>query len=255
MIVMKLGDTGLAIRQIQERLIAHGFVVSTDSIFSPGMKTAVIAFQHAHGLVEDGIVGPLTKAALDALVSRVAMNSGETVLVHGLEMPAVRCWPLRMLKDGRKPTITSRHCSHEPTRPTHYGADLFYVYRADDPPMKVGDGGRTTRWWIPDETHAIAPADGIVERCGDSGTGKFAWVRHAGGLCTGNFHLSRLIVKIGQIVKMGDSLGIVGDNPRDNDARHLHGELYQGDPLHTYPHGTLDPELWWIGAQMLPAED
>jgi murein DD-endopeptidase MepM/ murein hydrolase activator NlpD len=32
-------------------------------------------------------------------------------------------------------------------------------------------------------------------------------------------------VSVGQVVKTGDSIGPVGDNPKDGDARHLHFEL------------------------------
>jgi hypothetical protein len=79
-----------------------------------------------------------------------------------LVLPADRCYPLRALADGRRPTVTSRHAIHNPERPTHRGCDLFYRFQAGDPPMRVGDGGRTSRWWIPEGTWAIAPADGLV---------------------------------------------------------------------------------------------
>lgn len=265
MTAFRLGDTGQAIAEIQRRLIAHGFTVSTDGTFGPITEAAVRRFQAAHGLAQDGLVGPVTFAELGKPAA-ITVVGGATALVKGLEMPAVRCWPLRALKDGRKPTITSRHKIHEPSRPTHYGADLLYAYDAAiDPPTKVGDSGRTAKpghpglgWWIPPETYAIAPADGVVERCGPSPTGFYCWVRHAGGLATGCFHFDKLVVVPGQLVKMGDRLGRVNDNPHDNDPDHLHGELYHGGLTGTanhYPQGTLDPELWWLGAAVLPAEE
>lgn len=177
----------------------------------------------------------------------------QVVTVRGLVMPAERCWPLRMLPDGRKPTVTSKHFTRNPERKNHFGCDLFYRYDPKtDPPMKLGDGGRTQKWWIPNDTVVVAQAEGEVVIAGNSATGYRAWVRHEGGLATGGFHLTQLFVKIGDSVAPGDPLGIVGDNPRDNDARHLHTELYKG-PIIKYPAGTLDPELFWIGAQVLPA--
>ncbi len=244
------------VRAVQLRLVAHGLFVPVDGGFGDLTEQAVKSFQRSHGLLVDGEVGALTSAELDKPAKFAALSPDETMLVHGLEMPAIRCWPLRMLADGRRPIITSRHKIHEPTRPTHYGADLFYAYLPDDAPMKIGDGGRTSKYWIPPETWSVAPADGIVERCGPSPTGFYCWVRHAGGLATGGFHHDRLAVLPGQKVKMGDKLGRVNDNPKDNDPRHLHGELYQGGLVGVadhYPQGTLDPELWWLGAQVLPA--
>jgi peptidoglycan hydrolase-like protein with peptidoglycan-binding domain len=38
--------------------------VTVDGIFGPKTKSAVRAFQHAIGIVSDGIVGPLTWQAL-----------------------------------------------------------------------------------------------------------------------------------------------------------------------------------------------
>jgi hypothetical protein len=175
-----------------------------------------------------------------------------TEFVNGLVLPFHRCYPLRALPDGRKPQITSRHALNNPERPTHRGVDLFYRYLPSDPPMRTGDGGRTSRWWIPDRTWAIAPADGLVEIAGNSKTGHRVWIRHAGGLATGGFHMTELAVKAGDAVKMGDPIGIVGDNPNDHDARHLHWEVYTG-ALKGYPKGTVDPERWLRGAMVLGA--
>lgn len=254
MITIRQGDTGLGVKGMQERLVAHGFIVSTDGDFGPATGAAVARFQRARGLRDDGVAGPMTLAELAKVPALIGTST--TVMVNGLAMPRQRCWPLRALADGRKPVITSRHKIHEPSRPTHYGADLLYRYLPSDPPTKIGDSGRTLGYWIPEETWSIAPADGVVERCGPSPTGMYAWIRHEGGLATGGFHYDRLAVITGQHVKMGDPIGRVNDNPKDNDPDHLHGELYRGGLVgaeNHYPAGTLDPECWWVGAIVLPA--
>jgi hypothetical protein len=191
-------------------------------------------------------------ALLERLRARVEVDQG-TETVGGLVLPFHRCWPLRALPDGRRPAITSRHAIHNPERPNHRGVDLFYRYQPGDPPMRVGDGGRTGRWWIPDHTWAVAPADGLVELAGTSRTGHRVWVRHAGGLLTGGFHMTELAVKPGDAVRMGDPIGVVGDNPADHHARHLHWEVYTG-PIGRYPKGTVDPERWLRGAKVLGAD-
>jgi hypothetical protein len=174
-----------------------------------------------------------------------------TVTRGDLVMPRERFWPLRQLRDGREPQITSRHAIHNPERPSHRGVDMFYRYVASDPPMRIGDGGRTARWWIPVGTLAVASADGLVEIAGPSKTGWRVWLSHAGGLRTGYFHLRSLTVKAGEAVKAGSPIGIVGDSPAGYDAAHLHFEVYRG-PIKKYPTGTIDPERWLRGAAFLP---
>ena len=197
----------------------------------------VRSFQRVNGLVPDGIVGPLTTAAIERSIREHAPQ---------------RCWPLRALPDGRRPRVTSGYFRTNPSRPTHSGADLFYEYRAGDPPMKVGDGGRTAKWWIPDATVAVATEAGHVEVVGDSKTGWRVWLRAGANVAIGYFHLSSVLVAKGQTLVAGDPIGIVGDNPVDGDARHLHFEVY-GGALASYPAMVLDPEAYLRGAEILPA--
>jgi len=74
----------------------------------------------------------------------------------------------------------------------------------------------------------------------------------AGGVASGRAHLRGLAGKAGDAVRLGEAIGTVGDNPVDNDAAHLHWEVYQG-PVTSYPRGTIDPERWLAGARVLPA--
>ena len=61
-----LGDTGSGVKQIQTALVAHGFKVATDGAFGPQTVAAVKAFQKQAGITQDGIVGPVTWAKLQA---------------------------------------------------------------------------------------------------------------------------------------------------------------------------------------------
>jgi len=58
------GDCGEGVVFIQERLTVLGFPAAADGLFGPGTETAVKNFQTSRGLDPDGIVGPLTWAAL-----------------------------------------------------------------------------------------------------------------------------------------------------------------------------------------------
>jgi peptidoglycan hydrolase-like protein with peptidoglycan-binding domain len=61
-----LGDTGSGVKQIQTALVAHGYKVATDGAFGPQTAAAVKDFQKKNGLTQDGVVGPVTWAKLQA---------------------------------------------------------------------------------------------------------------------------------------------------------------------------------------------
>lgn len=73
---LKMGMTSSQVMSLQQTLNANGFVVATSGAGSLGMesmyfgaktKAAVMSFQMAKGLGNDGVVGPMTGAALAAL--------------------------------------------------------------------------------------------------------------------------------------------------------------------------------------------
>ncbi|MFC6038444.1 N-acetylmuramoyl-L-alanine amidase [Paenisporosarcina macmurdoensis] len=65
---LKRGDTGTAVKQLQENLIKAGLELSIDSSYGPATENAVKAFQTANGLTADGSYGPVTKVKLDASI-------------------------------------------------------------------------------------------------------------------------------------------------------------------------------------------
>jgi peptidoglycan hydrolase-like protein with peptidoglycan-binding domain len=58
-VIVKRGDRGAAVRSIQQEL-----GITADGMFGEQTERAVKRFQRRHDLVADGIVGPLTRAAL-----------------------------------------------------------------------------------------------------------------------------------------------------------------------------------------------
>jgi len=200
--------------------------VSLGKLTAAHITRLVRAWQEASGLVADGMAGPVTIASLDARVK--------------LRMP------LPALPDGRLPEITSEFRPAD--RPTHNGIDLFYRWKPGDKPNFVGDHGAagrnsdgTPRWGVPPGVFAIASGPGVVQLADNSATGYRCWIDHGDGWRTGYFHLLDLRVKVGQRVDAGTELGLVGDNPSDDDARHLHFELSpvdRYDPIDPAPHLT-----------------
>lgn len=61
---LKRGATGEAVERLQRSLSAAGHAVAADGEFGPRTDHAVRAFQAAHGLQVDGVVGPATWRAL-----------------------------------------------------------------------------------------------------------------------------------------------------------------------------------------------
>lgn len=155
----------------------------------------------------------------------------------------MKVWPLPQLRDGRKPVITSAFKTRNPSRPRHNGVDLFYRRTEDDDPA-IGDGAGLEKWVVPPGTVALATEPGVVQRAGNTNTGYRVWVDHGRerGLRTGYYHLANVFVDEGDIVQAGTPLGLVGDNPSDHDARHLHFEVSPRDAYEP-----LDPESYLEG--------
>lgn len=59
--ILKKGDRGEAVFDLQTKLTRLGFVVAIDGNFGIGTENAVKQFQRSTGLKEDGIVGPKTR--------------------------------------------------------------------------------------------------------------------------------------------------------------------------------------------------
>ncbi|MBB5896193.1 GH25 family lysozyme [Kutzneria kofuensis] len=86
--IVQQGDSGTRVTTVQDLLDARGATLTADGDFGPATLAAVKAFQSAHGLTADGIVGPNTWQALVVTVqsgdSGPAVRAAQTELVaHG----------------------------------------------------------------------------------------------------------------------------------------------------------------------------
>jgi len=63
--MLREGDTGPAVANLQRLLDAHGANLAVDGDFGPATENALLAFQRSVGLTPDGIAGPLTFKALE----------------------------------------------------------------------------------------------------------------------------------------------------------------------------------------------
>jgi N-acetylmuramoyl-L-alanine amidase len=62
--LLRRGDRGAAVRDLQERLTAAGVTLTVDAAYGPSTEAAIRSFQSARGLRVDGVCGPETWGAL-----------------------------------------------------------------------------------------------------------------------------------------------------------------------------------------------
>jgi peptidoglycan L-alanyl-D-glutamate endopeptidase CwlK len=63
---LRRGAAGVAVERLQHRLVSSGFNPgAVDGRFGPATEAALVAFQRSRSLLPDGVVGPLTWAALE----------------------------------------------------------------------------------------------------------------------------------------------------------------------------------------------
>ncbi|KIH96419.1 peptidoglycan-binding protein [Streptomonospora alba] len=81
--MLSLGDSGPAVREVEERLKGLGYWLGpVDGEFDVRTSQAVFAAQKAAGIGRDGVVGPRTRAALEeGPVPEASSSSGEVVEV------------------------------------------------------------------------------------------------------------------------------------------------------------------------------
>lgn len=71
-VFLKKGSTGAAVLQLQKDLNVLGYGLVEDGDFGSKTKAAVISFQSNNGLDPDGVVGPLTQAALKDKIEKIS---------------------------------------------------------------------------------------------------------------------------------------------------------------------------------------
>ncbi|MDQ6999039.1 MAG: peptidoglycan-binding domain-containing protein, partial [Mariprofundus sp.] len=76
------GAFGEKVARIQKTLSEKGFSPgAVDGQFGPGTEAAVIAFQKSEGLLADGIVGPVTLAALNETDEIIEIRTPEISVI------------------------------------------------------------------------------------------------------------------------------------------------------------------------------
>lgn len=116
MAMLEIGDSGPAVRKLQQALLAAGFNPGKiDGEFGAGTEAAVMAFQHSAGLLHDGVAGPRTLRALGLARSDKLPDATDrfTLQVVAQMFPAT---PLGALRSHLPPVLDAMKSAGMPDR-------------------------------------------------------------------------------------------------------------------------------------------
>lgn len=110
--VLRRGDSGPRVSELQKLLTAAGWYVRADAQFGPLTESAVKAFQDAHGLAVDGLAGVNTLAALRAAAADAPPDTEPAPAIpfvqarnyHVGRARPIRCVVLHTMEAAEKPT-------------------------------------------------------------------------------------------------------------------------------------------------------
>ncbi|KAB2689883.1 N-acetylmuramidase domain-containing protein [Brucella intermedia] len=85
---LRLGSSGVEVRELQQLLVRAGIKLNIDGDFGPATKRSVEQFQSENGLKSDGIVGPKTSILLSQYMSPREENLGRQSVLNLRETAA-----------------------------------------------------------------------------------------------------------------------------------------------------------------------
>jgi murein DD-endopeptidase MepM/ murein hydrolase activator NlpD len=240
---------------LQVGLRAKGFYAGTvDGVVGPETTDAVRALQRRAGLIEDGVVGARTRAALG---KRGRPSLGRRLLSAGVvgwdvaQLQFLLAWhgfPTGTLDGVFGPHTNAALLKFQRwagiVEDARAGPETIAALRRplQESPLRLlapvavptgdGFGPRGARFHAGLDfaaqagTPVVAAADGRVAYAAwlRGGWGLLVAVAHADGVRTLYAHLSRTRVEVGQLVTAGDEIGLVGATGRAS-GPHLHFEL------------------------------
>lgn len=126
---LKLGDTGSAVKTLQQSLNSKGFNVGVvDGVFGPATKNSVVKFQQTVHITIDGIYGPQTAKALIAY-GLTTVNNTNSNTVTGIATIKADSLYLRSSNDFNSKAVKVLH-----------KGNAFKVYGESNGMYNVGSG-------------------------------------------------------------------------------------------------------------------
>jgi hypothetical protein len=247
----------LRVAALQVGLRAHGlYAGAVDGVEGPETLAGLRAFQRRKGLAVDGVLGPRTRRALGRLgrhflgsrplrAGAVGWDVAELQFAlesHGFPLghvdggfgahtdAALRGFQAfaGLVVDGVAGPATL-HALRRPPARAPYRLARPIVAPVGDPYGPRGDGWHPgIDFPAPRGTSVRAAASGTVIEAGwNDGYGKDVVLRHSGGVETRYAHLSRILVRLGAFVAVGQRVGRVGATGFAT-GPHLHFEVIVG---------------------------
>lgn len=222
--VLREGERGAEVRQLQERLNAagardaRGRPLQVDGDFGQNTEDAVRNFQRTRGLEVDGIAGPNTLRALQ----QPAQQPNPPRPNPGAPAPGGQEPPVQGVRSGW---------------PVPGRTEINIADRRGEGDGEFGSprsGGREHRGIdingrVGDRVEAFAPGR-VVAAQEYNGFGRTVVIQHANGLQTVYAHLDSYSVRVGQDVDRTTQIGTMGrtgNTPSTGDT-HLHFEIREG---------------------------
>ena len=228
--ILKRGMRGTDVYALQELLADLGYVLAVDGIFGSETESLIKGIQKATGLKDDGIVGPETGEMLNRL--------RESIVAYTVQK-GDNLTKLARRYDTTVSNITSYNGLQNPDRllpgqvlyiPT---GSIAALSRAADQRLRMqwpvkGRVSSGYGWRIhpilknrhfhggidivaPEGTPVKAAASGKVAEVGNRGNYGLAVVlEHSGGVTTWYGHNSKVLVRVGDHVKQGQTIALVG---------------------------------------------
>lgn len=254
--MLKRGMRGEEVRALQELLVDLGYHLAVDGIFGPETESIVRRVQKEAGLDPDGVVGPQTRAVLESLgelvlaytvqrgdnltviARRYNTTVGEILAYNGLANPdrllagQVLYIPTRDLPA----TAAVRKLNFQ--WPVQGRVSSGYGYRIH-PILNVRHFHGGIDIAAPEGAPVKAAEAGKVVKAGNMGNfGLGVVLDHGGGVTTWYGHTSRILVRVGEVVKQGQTIALVGRTGLST-GPHLDFRIkigdYTVDPLQLLP--------------------
>lgn len=253
--LLKRGMRGAEVKELQGLLAELGYKLVVDGIFGPETEAIVKQVQREVGLDPDGIVGPLTRAALAALGEQVVtytVQRGDnlTSIARRYNTTVTRISSYNSLSNPDRllpgqvlyiPTGTVAASTAAAARlnlqwpvkgriSSGYGSRIHPVLN-----VRHFHGGIDIA--APEGTPVTAAEAGRVVKAGNMGNyGLGVVVDHGSGVTTWYGHNSKILVRVGEVVKQGQTIALVGRTGLTT-GPHLDFRIKIGDQ-------TVDPLQW-----------
>lgn len=135
--MIRTGDKGDAVREVERLLVTQGYNVKEDALFDANTEQAVKSFQRDMGLVEDGIVGIKTLQTLRTRSKNSKLLTQQDIIKAAAALGVAPACVLAVnevessgsgfFEDGRAKILFERHIMYRRLKAADYDADDLSV--------------------------------------------------------------------------------------------------------------------------------